>query len=228
MQIFVYITCDNGETGEQINIKSLTPIWRNDKMINKHETRTSTTTRETFSSANTTESLMPLRLKHDLMLAIVSRNKCDTQNVVLDTTRFRLIVNLVRSEFAETSEILTPLGVCDLTQILVVDGVGIWVKSQTTSAWSRPVETCWNVAHLFRQTRSKVSIKYAIILILVAMNNKIQTDVWTRPSSNPVDSTSTGPQLVDDNISVLCTGVLRVRWRNAHLRGWNNTDTSTM
>ena len=85
---------------------------------------------------------MPLCLKHDLMLAIVSRNKRDTQNVVLDTTRFRLIVNLVRSEFAETSEISTPLGVCDLTQILVVDGVGIWVKSQTTRARSRTVETC--------------------------------------------------------------------------------------
>ena len=32
-------------------------------------------------------------------------------------------------------------------------------KSQTTNAWSRSVEADWNIAHSFRQTRSKVSLK---------------------------------------------------------------------
>ena len=37
--------------------------------------------------------------------------------------------------------------------------VSIWVKSQTTNEWSRPVEAGRSIAHLFRQTRSKVSLK---------------------------------------------------------------------
>ena len=40
----------------------------------------------------------------------------------------------------------------------------LWVKSQTTNAWSKSVEADRNVANSLRETHSKVSIKLILSL----------------------------------------------------------------
>ena len=54
----------------------------------------------------------------------------------------------------------------------------IWVKSQPTNTSSRPVEAGRNVAHSFRNFRSKATLISTISLILGAMYNIFHV-IWT-------------------------------------------------
>ena len=144
--------------------------------------------------------------------------------------------------------------VCDLTQIqwiMIRDtncppstprsdpSANIWVKSQTTNVWSRSEDADWNLAYLFRQTRSKLQSKYIYFQsnILITWDKRHHTEMMSWTYQAVLWWCDTEQCIVLQHLAANCTtphldrenawAVLVNLWRNGHTNLKLNYDTFT-